>query len=82
MAEQIQNTNVVDGYTIANTTPVINNQSTQSNTIDGYTIANIEKPKVNTIDGYTLKSSQPQIKTAVREFTAVSYTHLTLPTKA
>ena len=70
MAEQIQNTNVVDGYTIANTTPVINNQSTQSsNNIDGYTIANIEKPKVNTIDGYTLKSSQPQIKTAVREFT-------------
>ena len=31
MAEQIQNTNVVDGFTIANNpTPIIDNQSIQS----------------------------------------------------
>ena len=56
MAEQIQNTNVVDGFTIANNpTPIIDNQSIQSkNTIDGFTIADtptVEKPKLNTIDG-------------------------------
>ena len=61
MAEQ--NTNIIDGYTIANNPPVINNQSTQfNNIVDGYTIANIEKPKVNTIDGYTLQSTEPQLK--------------------
>ena len=72
MAEQTQNTNIVDGYTITNsnisdTPPIINNQSTQSNNnIDGYTIANtsiIDKPKLNTIDGYTIASelTKPQL---------------------
>ena len=67
MAEQIQNTNVVDGFTIANNpTPIIDNQSIQSkNTIDGFTIADtptVEKPKLNTIDGFTIKSTEPQLK--------------------
>ena len=64
MAEQ--NTNIVDGFTIANNpTPIIDNQSIQSkNTIDGFTIADtptVEKPKLNTIDGFTIQSIEPQL---------------------
>ena len=67
MAEQIQNTNIVDGFTIANNpTPIIDNQSIQSkNTVDGFTIADtptVEKPKLNTVDGFTIKSTEPELK--------------------